>query len=312
MFECQAENLAFSTSPLAEFYVSVQADMMVLEKGWNEILALPAVAFEDVFSVSGHCAHNLRNPPNFTSASASATDSPLNGWHNIGHCMPNDLKRYKNYTSTSFKFYDYFGNTLRNFFVRDSSNRGPLIMRGAMLRSLGFFDEMNWLNGNDDHDIHIRAYLEGRWVTGFFELPFHHISRDKPREDRYRTKLIQQHELHCRRYGNASQCQDSPYPSLAQREVVRHFVDNRDGGYTGWRYKKHPIVSRNKTYYRDLFLRQRISPLQQRIRSKGRMAYLSSQLPVREETRQLSDQVLFQAKANLLQLTDEAIKRWKA
>ena len=197
----------------------------VTVKGWNELLALPLIAFPDVFSVSGHCAHNLKTTPSVTpsvtaiatvsasseaastittaatatatatatmtdtttttttttadtttTAAAAATAAPstesTNGWHNIGHCVaseletlhhskksPNGLRQEgtrkrkntihtKNNTSSFsrkekvFSYHGFQSAQLSQFFVRDTSNRGPLLLRGGMMRELGFFDEV--------------------------------------------------------------------------------------------------------------------------------------------------------------------------
>lgn len=85
----------------------------MLATGWNELLIIPAVIRDDVFSVSGHCAHNLKNMETSGSAAVNSTatsgaasntsdvsampeatthsSSLYNGWHNVGHCMSNEL-----------------------------------------------------------------------------------------------------------------------------------------------------------------------------------------------------------------------------
>ena len=90
---------------------------MVQFRGWNEVLAFPLAIYEDVFSVSGHCAHNLKSAyVNSTQKSSNskvnASDDPSirNGWHNIGHCMPNELRRYQsNTTLFNYSFYGWSG-----------------------------------------------------------------------------------------------------------------------------------------------------------------------------------------------------------
>lgn len=140
--------------------VTETLNVVVKTMGWNELLVLPMVAFDDVFSVSGHCAHNLKSPladPNHTAPITTTSQQSLttfqetmaevNGWHNIGHCMSSELKKAKDITGSSsqvsnFSFHGMAGDTLRTFFVRDSSNRGPLAFRGHMMRTLGFLDEV--------------------------------------------------------------------------------------------------------------------------------------------------------------------------
>ena len=116
---------------------------MVVEvkvNGWNEMLTIPLVIYDDVFSVSGNCAHNLKSPY-VNSSATNASTAAYNGWHNIGHCMEKDLVGFHE-AKNSYRLSDVPIDYLRFFHVRDSSNRGPLIMRGDMFRKLGFFDEV--------------------------------------------------------------------------------------------------------------------------------------------------------------------------
>ncbi len=43
--------------------------------------------------------------------------------------------------------------------VTATNNRGPIIYRAEALRELGFFDEVNFVLGNDDHDMNRRAFF---------------------------------------------------------------------------------------------------------------------------------------------------------
>jgi hypothetical protein len=126
---------------------------------------LPLVVFEDMFSVSGNCAHNLKTPfpsPQTETATQPATNAtiapvtPANGWHNIGHCLAADLQHthyegdqrvihpVNNHITVNhnFSYHNMTGDQLRRVYIRDTSNRGPLAMSGPKLRRLGFLDEV--------------------------------------------------------------------------------------------------------------------------------------------------------------------------
>eukprot|EP00603_Paraphysomonas_imperforata_P013824 CAMPEP_0114452740 /NCGR_PEP_ID=MMETSP0104-20121206/1676_1 /TAXON_ID=37642 ORGANISM="Paraphysomonas imperforata, Strain PA2" /NCGR_SAMPLE_ID=MMETSP0104 /ASSEMBLY_ACC=CAM_ASM_000202 /LENGTH=189 /DNA_ID=CAMNT_0001625011 /DNA_START=674 /DNA_END=1240 /DNA_ORIENTATION=- len=186
------------------------------------------------------------------------------------------------------------GNQLRLFHVRDSSNRGPLVFRGHMMRALGFLDELNWLNGNDDHDIHIRAYVHERWVTGFYELPFEHLVRNKVAEAQRTAELIAHHDRANGTAQNTTTFTPTAHSGI-QQQVVDSFIQHRDGGYTSWKYKKQAILHRNNSFYRDIFLSKRLVPHQPHLRMKGQFAAHSAHLPIRENTRVLSDEMLHEA-----------------
>ena len=144
------------------------------------------------------------------------------------------------------------------------------------------------MNSNDDHDIHVRAYIQGRWVTGFLEIPFEHLHRysyiiplstistmsggycfvrcrDKAKELDIRNIILKsgsgsgsgrhhitKNELH-RNSSSSSSSSSRVHANSHQmihQEVVERFIHHRDGGYTAWKYQKHPILHRNSTYYR--------------------------------------------------------------
>ena len=84
--------------------------------------------------------------------------------------------------------------------------------------------------------------------------------RDKQLEDKWREMVITKHDRSTSQQAsrskfahlNSSEVQpptSSDY-THTQREVIDSFIKHRDGGYTSWKFKKHPILNRNKTYYR--------------------------------------------------------------
>ena len=50
LLEARAENLAFTSASSVSYYISVQADMLVHERGWNFYAAVPDLLWPDVFS----------------------------------------------------------------------------------------------------------------------------------------------------------------------------------------------------------------------------------------------------------------------
>jgi hypothetical protein len=50
--------------------------------------------------------------------------------------------------------------------VTATNNRGPIIYRPEALRELGFFDEVNFVLGDDDHDMDRRAVFRG-WYAAY-------------------------------------------------------------------------------------------------------------------------------------------------
>ena len=58
------------------------------------------------------------------------------------------------------------------FYVRDTGNRGPLLLHADRSRHLGYLDEDNYWLGDDEHDLNFRAYATHRWVSGYCPLDF--------------------------------------------------------------------------------------------------------------------------------------------
>ena len=56
--------------------------------------------------------------------------------------------------------------------IRQTSNRGPLLLVHSKAKQLGYLDELNYMLANDDHDFHCRAFLEKGWVTGHIWVRF--------------------------------------------------------------------------------------------------------------------------------------------
>jgi hypothetical protein len=217
LWECRSDNVVFASAvnANAEFYVSLQADQVVQETGWNEMLSIPLYLFPDVISVSGKCAHNLRN------------DIDHDTWNEAGHrCNstwatsdrlsidPNTGHRTKHYLA---------------FHIRDSSNRGPLIFRGYMMREMGFFDEQNFLLSNDDHDVHSRAYAAHRWLTGYYPIEYTHIQKLSPSD-----------------VNSTKDTNNITHRELINNKIFNSFVEHRDGGFMRFNFRGIKPKKRNK------------------------------------------------------------------
>lgn len=210
LWETKADNTVFSDHlyAKAKYAVSVQADQLVLEKAWNIFLSLPiAIWPADVISVSASCAENLQ-----------CTDDgrrPMYG--QIGSsCNPVGLSMLHVNSSTMGRV-ALGGPGSEVFHIRDSSTRGPLLFHMGKLRDLGFFDEQNYILGNDDHDLHLRAYEHNQYVTGFYPIYWRNIKRNRTVEFLLKKRYLSSNKR--ARY--------------RKETVMRHFLDTRDGGKEG-------------------------------------------------------------------------------
>lgn len=220
LYECKAENLVYSSNDPSWAYVSVQPDQQLTERGWNLQLALPLQLWGDIVSASASCAHNLFKYKGF------------NSYLGVG---PKCNESYE--APTSLRVAER--STKPAFIVRESSNRGPLIFHAKKLQLMNFLDEKNFLLSNDDHDLHIRAYGQYRWVTGFWPIGWRELVSDKAKD---RTLSPATHAAAI----NVSE------------EIVRAFMANRDGGVAKMNFRGHKPARRrpgvggiNGTPYRE-------------------------------------------------------------
>ena len=142
-----ANNLGMRAA-LGEYVILLDDDQIMTTPTWNEKLAKPFTKWSDIFSLSMRCAHNYGSI----------------GGHGL------DLTGAKCENSLAVQSHDAC-----SVFIRDSGNRGPLIIRRAYARELGFMDElhfMGFVTTNCDHDFNHRAFHERGWVSGY--LPIHY------------------------------------------------------------------------------------------------------------------------------------------
>jgi len=125
-----------------QFLILMQDDWVMTQIGWNVHMSLPARLYDDVFGISGNCAH---------------------GWHgipstNVGRCR--DSERIRPLDPTLV-------NKSGTFFVRPTGNRGPLLYNASKFRQMGYLNELRFLMDKDDHTIHTLALRSQGWVSGY-------------------------------------------------------------------------------------------------------------------------------------------------
>lgn len=106
----------------APFLILVDDDQFMTVEGWNIKAAYPLQRWPDVISTSMRCAHGF---PNMTGlVGAKCVDTLAKQYTSPAKCM---------------------------FYVKDSGNRGPLVLRAEYVKQLGYLNEARYLG----------AYLEG-------------------------------------------------------------------------------------------------------------------------------------------------------
>lgn len=138
VFETMSNNAGMKMAT-GDYFILVQDDMVIEEKGWDERLLKPFI-FDDVFAVSARAGHNF-----------SRRDSQL-----------------EHITS----FVDKRTANRDTFYIRNSVNRGPLAFRKSMIVELGYLDEIYAPYTWDEHDVCYRAYEKHGWKSGLYLIDY--------------------------------------------------------------------------------------------------------------------------------------------
>ncbi len=149
VWETSSDNLGLRISSPSRYYLLVQADMTDFEEAFNLKLSAPFDVFADVIAVSGRCSHNLVER--------------FDGKGVAGRCG-SDIAHPLTVDDLDAKH-----NIL---FVRETVNRGPLLLHAGRFQTIGFFDELNFYQGDDDHNAMLRAFTQYGWKSGHFQINF--------------------------------------------------------------------------------------------------------------------------------------------
>lgn len=160
VFETKANNLAAQKSK-GNHIIILQDDMIVNELGWNERLLKPFQAFDDVFAVTGNCAHNWelnKNSSLVVDNDIKLPETKITGWSDVLNHIHHANK----------------ANTNRETFaIRDCVNRGPLAINRADLVAMNYFDEAFCPQDSDDHDLCYRMHKKLGKVVGYYPVEWY-------------------------------------------------------------------------------------------------------------------------------------------
>lgn len=161
LFEAAAENMLMAASEPTSWYISVQPDMVALELGWNAHLARPAEVYHDVFAVSGSCAHAFGGMQDTTSRTFkqglkarydSRNSNTTFNHFKAGRCTYKSARpigsKSNHLAIDSASRASNNDTTMLNaarrvFHVRETANRGPLLLHADRARAIRFFDADN-------------------------------------------------------------------------------------------------------------------------------------------------------------------------
>lgn len=143
LFEAKCDNIGFKYSS-GKYCLEIQADMKMIEPGYNLHLTKPFNVCNNVIAVSGRCAHNLFNYQKGIGKLGCDIETPIN-----------KLNVCKN-----------------KFYVYETCNRGPLLIDKKKLEELNFLNEEEYFLDDSDHDLMARAYIEKRYICGYVPIDF--------------------------------------------------------------------------------------------------------------------------------------------
>lgn len=158
IFETKANNVGLKMST-GDNIIIVQDDMLIDEHDWNLRLRKPIIEYNDVFAVTARTAHNwIYNKTNQHEFLKENLDS----------CWCDILIHTEHANCT---------NIDRNTFaIRDSVNRGPLLLKHNVIEQLNYLDEDFAPLDMDDHDLCFRAFKKFGMKSGCYWIKY--ISKD--------------------------------------------------------------------------------------------------------------------------------------
>ncbi len=166
VWETSADNVGMRAAQ-GRFYVLVQPDMLISEPGWKTHLAVAVRPHPDVFAVSGRCAHIL--------------------YHHRPSGPGQEFQQFVGRCNADIGSLELKPELQCVVALRDTVNRGPLLLRADTLQFLGYLDELNYFLGDDDHDLFVRAAQYG-WRSSFVQIGVHApLGRGSTRHNHNRT-----------------------------------------------------------------------------------------------------------------------------
>ena len=154
VFETKANNAGLKMAE-EDYCIIVQDDMVIQEHGWNQRLLKPVLAFDDVFAVTSRTAHNWILNDNSRDINEEVVDSR---WSDI--LIHTDHAEKEK------------GLSRDTFAIRDSVNRGPLLIRHDILNYFDYLDEAYSPQDLDEHDLCFKAYDHLGLVCGCYWIDY--------------------------------------------------------------------------------------------------------------------------------------------
>ncbi len=159
VFETKANNIAAKNSS-GKYVVIVQDDMVVNEDGWNIRLSKPIESFNDVYAVTARTAYNYILNTNSSHWKLSKEEDLK-----IDNC-------WSDITTTVDHAEKINGLDRNTFAIRNSVNRGPLLIRHDIFESVGYLNEEFYPLDQDDADLNYRVFKKFGLLCGCYWIDY--------------------------------------------------------------------------------------------------------------------------------------------
>jgi hypothetical protein len=150
VFETTCDNIGFRLSK-GKYIIEIQADMKIITFGFNHILTKPFRIWDDIFAVSGRCTHGIM--------ANNGMIYYTGGVGKLGELVESPV-------NIDFKF-------MNKIFILDTCNRGPIAFINERIKEIGYLDEQNFVLGDDDHDLMMRARYKKGWLCCHYPIEFY-------------------------------------------------------------------------------------------------------------------------------------------
>jgi glycosyltransferase involved in cell wall biosynthesis len=141
-FETKCDNFGFKIAQ-GKYLLEIQADMEMIELGYNKHLTKPFNILNNVIAVSGRCGHNLFRD---------------GGIGKLGLLVEKNISELKLDKNCFYSF--------------ETCNRGPLLLDKEKVKELNYLDEEHYRHENSDHDLMLRAFLYKKYICGYVPIDF--------------------------------------------------------------------------------------------------------------------------------------------
>lgn len=182
IFETACDNIGFKLS-IGRYIIEIQADILILEDSYDQLLVRPVKKFTNVIGVSGRGCKwfNYRG-----------------GYGKLGPLIEYTLDQISN-NMDGGRYYTIERNLGKNkFYSMETCMRGPLLLCHDKLKELNYLDEKNFFLNDSDNDLFARAYYQKKYICGY--VPIDVISKlddgstRKPRDKINQESLNERHK----------------------------------------------------------------------------------------------------------------------